>query len=116
MKTAVFFVGQVVEVAVELKPLGGRNSRDDIIIKGFITGGWAIDLVFARRRKKPAQVLQMQIETTWSREYAAARMLEKWPVAQDVRYPVQLEGSWRPIFDWNEQGWETRKHQLYAAR
>ncbi|MFD1157921.1 hypothetical protein [Roseovarius aestuarii] len=110
------FKGQIVQIAVELVPLIGRNSHDDIIIKGFVLGDNAIDVVIAGRRKKQAQTLLSQIQSLWSRACTAARNLGESPVVEDVRYPVYVEGSWRTRFNRDDHGWETRNHQLYAAR
>ena len=34
----------------------------------------------------------------------------------EVRLRITLEGCWRPRFDRDDQGWQTRQMQLYAAR
>ena len=110
------FKGQIVKIAVELIPLIGRNSHDDIIIKGFVHGDNAIDVVISGRRKKQAQTLLGLIQSLWSEACTASRNLGVSAVVEDVRYPVCVEGSWSVKFNRDEHGWETRNYQLYAAR
>lgn len=110
------FKNETVQLIVNLVPLTAKNSRDDLIVKGFIEGNSAIDVVFPGRRKIQAKpiVALLQAKLTHAR-----RMAEKAGTTVDVdtlRYPARIEGSWRPKFTRDDHGWETRQHQLFAAR
>ncbi len=110
------FKGEVIQLTAELMPLFGRNMRDDVIIKGFVVGGDAIDVIFPGRRKSQAIALQKRIQAEWSKVCTEARHRGVSPVIEEFRYPIQVEGAWRTRFNRDTNGWETRNHQLYAAR
>lgn len=110
------FKNDLVQLKVELVPLTARNSRNDLIVKGFVDETSAIDVVFPGRRTiqaKPILAL-LQAKLTHSRKLAdranAALDVDK------IRYPVMIEGAWRPRFKRDDNGWETRQHQLFVAR
>ena len=111
------FKSDLIQINVELVPMFGRNSRQDIVIKGFVAGGGAIDVVFAGRRKaevKPlmARLQAMMNQTRRQMKPEANELLN----ADKIRHAVRIHGSWRPRFRCDDQGWQTREHQLYAAR
>ncbi|MGB3406595.1 MAG: hypothetical protein WBA67_03795 [Jannaschia sp.] len=110
------FKGQIVDLLVELVPMFGKTSRGDIVIKGFIDGQNAIEVVFPGRRKVHVQTLQKHLQSTWSRAVQDARVETMRPVVDSVRVPSRIQGGWRPRFRRDDQGWETREHQFYAAQ
>ncbi|WP_306121175.1 hypothetical protein [Roseovarius sp. MMSF_3359] len=110
------FKNDIVQLIVNLVPLTAKNSRNDLIVKGFIEGNSAIEVVFPGRRTIQAKpiVALLQAKLTHARKVA-----EKAGTTVDVntlRYPARIEGSWRPKFTRDDNGWETRQHQLFAAR
>ena len=107
------FKNQIVQLTVQLVPIFGQNSRQDIMIKGYVDGNSAIDVVFPGRRKEHAKPLLTRLQHM----LVAARKKPGAPVPiDDIRHPVRIEGAWRPRFKRDDHGWETRDHQLYAAR
>ena len=110
------FKTRIVQVTVELVPRVGHNMRKDIMIKGFIDGNSAIDVVFPGRRTRLARPLVARLQNMLSDARNAARAVGQTADLEDVRHPVQIEGTWRPRFYRDDQGWETRRHQLYASR
>lgn len=104
------------QLVVELVPLFARTSRDDIMVKGYIDGTIAIDVVFAGRRAKMAQPVVDRLRSLWTSANASAAAQGKIAEADDVRIRMRIEGAWRPRFEVDDQGWQTRQHQLYAAR
>lgn len=110
------FPGRMVRLTVALVPLFGQNRRGDLMIKGFVSKGDAIDIVFAGRRRPAAKSLRARVEAEWIRATATAKSRGKRAVVDDVRLPVQIEGAWRPRFQQDDQGWQTHEHQLFAAR
>ena len=110
------FKNELVQLMVELVPLTAKNSRNDLIVKGFVDGNSAIEVVFPGRRKVQAKpvVALLQAKLTHARK-VAARTGARVDV-DTLRYPARIEGSWRPRFKRDDNGWETRQFQLFAAR
>ena len=100
---------------MQLVPKTAQTSRKDVVIKGFLDGTGAIDVVFAGRRRAEADTVLAMLKALWSRANASAPPGRP-PEIDAVRLPVQVEGVWRPRFKRDDQGWQTRDHQLYAAR
>ena len=76
----------------------------------------AIDVVFAGRRTKQADLLLKKLQFLWTQANRKTAPGDEPPEVDTVRLPVRVEGSWRPRFERDDQGWETRTHQLFAAR
>lgn len=110
------FKSQLVQITVELVPMFGMNSRKDIMVKGFVDGNGAIDVVFPGRRKEHAKPLVARLQTMLKRANVSCGPNGTPPNIDRIRHPVRIEGSWRPRFSCDDQGWQTREHQLYAAR
>lgn len=106
------FKGQIVQLTADLVPVYGQNGREDIMIKGFVSAGRPIDVVFAGRRRHQAVALLNRLKAVWAQK---ARNGAK-PAADSVRFPVAIEGAWRPRFACDDQGWQTREMQFFAAR
>ena len=110
------FKQPVKQYEVSLVPTFARNRRDDIVVKGFIEGTRAIDVVFAGRRKTEATPALEMLKTLWSRENIKARKTGDHPERDNVRLRVRVEGCWRTRHVRDDQGWQTSDHQLFAAR
>lgn len=109
------FKSRLVELSVDLAPLISQNARQDILIKGFVDGASAVDVVFAGRRRTKARALIARLQDLYARTQRAAGPSADID-ADKIRLQVRIEGSWRPRFRRDDQGWETRAYQLYAAR
>ena len=110
------FRAGVVRLTVRVVPVFGRNTRGDLMIKGYVGPDSAIDVVFPGRRRRDACPLEQRLKAEWQRIAQAARARGREPDIETMRLPVMVEGSWRPRFRRDDQGWQTRDHQLYAAR
>lgn len=110
------FRNTVSRFSVELVPQFAQNARRDLIIKGFLDGETAIDVVFPGRRTALAEPLCDQLKSLWTRASATARYATQQIEVDSVRLPTSLEGAWRPRFQRDDLGWQTRAHQLYVAR
>ncbi len=110
------FKTQLVQLTVELVPLFAQNKRGDVLIKGFVDVDGAIDVVFAGRRKSQVKPLTARLQTLLNRTRAAGGTGGGGLDIDRIRHPVRIEGAWRPRFSCDDQGWQTREHQLYAAR
>lgn len=104
------------QLLVELVPKFGTNSRLDVMIKGFVQSDIPIDVVFPGRRKAHLEPLVQSLHALWTKANRKVGKNEQAPEIDEVRLPVRIEGSWRPRFQRDDQGWQTRTHQLYAAR
>ena len=106
----------IVRLTVRLVPVFGRNTRGDLMIKGYVGPESAIDVVFPGRRRRDASDLEQRLKAEWQRIAQAARSRGRTPDIETARLPVMVEGAWRPRFRRDDQGWQTRDHQFYAAR
>jgi hypothetical protein len=110
------FKNPTLQLVVELVPKFSKNSRDDLIIKGFVEGNVPIDVVFAGRRKFQADPVIQRLRALWTQANRNLSSPGDAPEIDAVRCRVSIEGSWRSRFLLDDQGWQTRTHQFYAAR
>lgn len=110
------FKTELGQYAVQLVPLFARNQRDDVMIKGYIDGESAIDVVFAGRRAAMVEPLVNMLRLLWASATQSAASTQSLPKVDEVLFAVRVEGVWRPRFERDDQGWQTRQLQLYAAR
>lgn len=104
------------QLTVDLVPLIASTSRQDVMVKGYIGGEGPVDVVFAGRRARQVRPLlnMLQEKLRWAR--AAAGKPGLVADSPEMRQTVRIEGSWRPRFSRDDQGWETRELQLLVAR
>ena len=105
-----------VQLTVELVPLIASTSRQDVLIKGYIGGEGPVDVVFAGRRARQVKPLLTMLQEKLRRARTAAEKPDLAADSMKLRQPVRIEGSWRPRFSRDDQGWETRELQLLVAR
>lgn len=110
------FKAPPIHLLVELVPKFGKNSRQDVMVKGFVQSDVAIDVVFPGRRRVHLEPLVQKLHTLWTQANRRVGRSDRPPEIDEVRLPVRIEGSWRPRFQRDDQGWQTRTHQLFAAR
>ncbi|MFK7882057.1 hypothetical protein [Roseobacter sp.] len=111
------FKSKVGQLTVELVPQMTRNSRKDLVVRGFTNGTVEIQVAFAGRRTKKVGPLEARLVAMLTRaKQIAATAGEPEPDIDEVRLPVLIEGAWRPRFKRDQTGWETRSYYLFAAR
>ena len=111
------FPSGVVKVRMALSPRAGENRRGDWVVAGVLSDGTEVQVVFAGRRSKATQALRRELAMMWRKAITEARAKNTpAPDASKVLLPIMLEGGWRALFRRGEDGWETRKYQLMAAR
>ena len=106
----------VVPFDIELVPHKARSSRGDLVIKGFFQKDTQIDVIFAGRRAVETAPLEMCLERTFSNAVRDASRKQQQINIDNIRFPVHVEGSWRPHFLRDMSGWETRSYQFLVAQ
>ncbi|WP_299965836.1 hypothetical protein [uncultured Roseobacter sp.] len=111
------FKNKVGQISVELVPQMTRNSRNDLVVRGFVNRTIEIEVAFAGRRVKEVGPLETYLKAVRSKAVKAAKAkgLPE-PDIDRMRLPVLIEGAWRPRFQRDQAGWETRSYYLFAAR
>lgn len=111
------FKRPAVKVAAELTPVMQRNSLNDLVVTAYMTSGRQFEVIFAGRRSPMAASLVTHIVglRDASMKAAKARGEVDYQVA-DLRIPVRLDGSWRTRTWVDHTGFQSRMHQLVAAR
>ena len=109
------FRSPVRRVTVGLVPQAHRNNRQDLVVRGFLTEGAVIQVLFAGRRAKQAQGIEARLRAMLFQARA------KTPGWRDerldtIQLPLRIEGVWRLRFARDAWGCETRHFQLIAAR
>lgn len=110
------FSKKVGQFQVELVPRFGENGRGDLLVMGFVQGDTAVEVAFAGRRTKEAKALITHLKTIWTRANQNLPERAEPPKAEKVRCKVLIEGSWRPKYEVDKQGWQTHQYHLLAAR
>ncbi|PCJ08435.1 MAG: hypothetical protein COB16_07005 [Rhodobacteraceae bacterium] len=107
----------IVQFSMELVPYKARTSRGDLVIKGFFQQDTQVDVIFAGRRAMETAPLELCLERQFSLAVRMAnRSQTSTPNVDSIRFPVQVEGSWRPHFLRDLSGWETRSFQFLVAQ
>lgn len=105
------------EFAVELVPDITRNSRQDLVVTGYVNAGVEVSVVFPGRRAREAVAVERRLKAMLIRaNRAAASARQPEPSISSIRLPVRVEGSWRPRFQRCNSGWDKKSYQLLAAR
>ncbi|WP_323778541.1 hypothetical protein [Leisingera sp.] len=111
------FKREVRDVAVELVPVFSMNNRGDLVVKGIVSPGTEIEVVFAGRRKRQAAGLVEQMKRLRVQGVRTAMNgHEAISCPRNLRLPVQVRGTWRLRFDRDASGWEVKSYQLLAAQ
>lgn len=107
----------VCQVQVELVPVVEQNSRGDINIKGFVKDDLEISVTFAGRRRVEVSPIVANLKALGMRLlHSAAQNKLAAPDVDSIRFPLQVEGAWRPRFQAQASGWDDRTYHLIAAR
>lgn len=111
------FKNKICRLKVDLLPEVFCNHRNDIVITALVQGSIRISVMFAGRRTVEAATIIASLRVLRARllELAAARGISD-PDLTSTRLPLHIEGAWRPRFQRDENGWETRSYHLIAAR
>jgi len=111
------FKNQICQLKVDLVPLVEQNSRGDIMITGFVKDGLEIAVTFAGRRRLEVSPVVANLKALGMRVlHAAAQNNLPKPNIRDIRFPLHVEGAWRPRFQTDVSGWDVRTYHLIAAR
>ncbi|WP_300061674.1 hypothetical protein [uncultured Roseobacter sp.] len=111
------FKNKVGQLQVELVPQSMYNGRNDLVVRGFVNRTIEIEVAFAGRRVKEVGPLEARLRQVRAKalKEAAEKGLPP-PDTDHMRLPVLIEGAWRPRFQRDQAGWETRSYYLFAAR
>ncbi|MBO9397693.1 hypothetical protein J7399_16895 [Shimia sp. R9_1] len=104
------------ELAIDLIPKFGKNTRHDIIIKGLMQNDVEVDVIFAGRRKRHAEELVTLLRRKWDEANQIVIKGMKPPTRKRVRVPTRVQGSWRTRVIDDEQNLYIVEHQLLVAR
>ena len=109
------FKAPVRKVTVALVPQMTRNYRQYVVVRGFVEPNIEVAVIFAGRRAKMLAPLEAQLR---KRLFRAKAITPQWDQAalDSATLIVSIEGSWRPRFERDPAGWETRSYHLMAAR
>ena len=111
------FKNELCQVIVELVPQMSRTGRGDLRVRGFVNGTLEIEVLFAGRRASELNPLESRLRCQLAKtRRSAASANQPTPAIDTIRYPVRIEGAWRPKFRRDPAGWETRSYHLVAAR
>lgn len=111
------FKNKVGSILVEVIPQFRRNTRQDIIIRGFAKSNREIEVVVAGRRTAQAIHLEAYLKAAHRRmvQIAAARNVPL-PAIETMRCQLKIEGAWRPRLYRDTDGAERCVYQLLTAR
>lgn len=109
------FKSPVRQVTLGLVPGVVRNNRQDFVVRGFADPEVDVFVTFAGRRVKQVPFLEARLRKLL---FQAKAQAQKWDQAalDATRLTVSVEGAWRPRFQRDTTGWETRSYHLMAAR
>ena len=103
------FPTAVCNVDVTLIPVVRQNNRGDTIIKGILDGGKEIAVTFAGRRARDAAAVVARLNSLRDQQ-------SNYSNVRKSQLPMQIEGTWRPHFEEDDSGFETRTYHLMAAK
>ncbi len=101
---------------VNLVPKIWKNTRGDVLIRGHVFDGVAIEVLFAGRRAKTATKLIEAIRFLWTRANQMQKPDSPPLEVDSIVYPVVINGSWRVRFETDRANWQTRHYQLVVAQ
>lgn len=103
------FQGSTCVVDVKLIPVMQRNNRGDLVIKGLLPNDKEIAVTFAGRRVREAATVVARLNALRDQQTTYSNV-------RNSQLPMQIEGTWRPQFVMDENGFETRTFHLIAAK
>lgn len=103
------FQGALCSVELALIPIMRKNNRGDLVIKGILKSGKEIAVTFAGRRAHQAAQVVARLNTLRDQRSTYSNL-------RDSQLPIQIEGTWRPQFVTDANGFETRTFHLIAAK
>lgn len=109
------FKNTVAPFSVELVPQTHRNTRQDLVVRGFLNDH-EISVMFAGRRAKQVVPLEARLSSMILQARRYANGTHKPLELDHLRLPLWVEGAWRSSFLRDASGWETRTYQLMVAR
>ncbi len=109
------FKNTVAPFSVELVPQTHRNTRQDLVVRGFLNHR-EISVIFAGRRAKQVMPLEARLSSMILQARHYANGTKNALDLDHLRLPLWVEGAWRYSFLRDTSGWETRVYQLMVAR
>lgn len=103
------FQGTLCQVEVTLIPIMRKNNRGDLVIKGIIKNDKEIAVTFAGRRARQAAEVVAKLNALRDQKSTYANI-------KHSQLPIVVEGTWRPQFVTDEDGFEVRTYHLIAAK
>lgn len=117
VEDAGLFKREVRDVPVELVPVFSRNNRGDLVVKGLVSPGAEIEVIFAGRRlREAASLVERMRKLRAQGARAALNGHQAMMQIRQLRLPVQVRGTWRFRFQPDASGWEVKSYQLIAAQ
>lgn len=111
------FRNEICQIQVELVPIVDHNNRNDVVITGFVKNDLEIAVTFAGRRRVEVSPVVANLKSLGMRVlHAASQNGLPAPDLRKIRFPLHVEGAWRPRFQSDVSGWEVRTFHLIAAR
>jgi len=111
------FKNEICQVQVSLVPVVSHNNRGDVIIAGFVKGDLEISVTFAGRRRIEVSPIVANLKALGMRVlHTATEQNLPVPDLRSIRFPVHVEGAWRPQFQADASGWDVRTFHLIASR
>lgn len=108
------FLPPLGQCEIALIPRFRLNERNERVIHGLLPGDAEVEVLFAGRRIPLADPLISRLQHLWSRAQSETGL--KAPTRpESVRLRTAIYGSWRSRFDYDADGWQTKRYQLVAA-
>ena len=96
-------------VQATLIPVMRKNNRGDLIINGILNDGKEIAVTFAGRRAREAAAVVARLNALRDQQTTFSNVRKS-------QLPIHIEGTWRPHFSTDEDGFATRTYHLIAAK
>lgn len=109
------FKNTVAPIDLYLVPEMHRNARQDLVVRGFVQGH-QMDVIFAGRRAQQVRPLEMHLINLLSQYRGRAHGGNAPLNIDNLRVPLRVEGTFRPKFSSDNDGWETRCYHYMVAR
>lgn len=109
------FKTPLTDVTAQVTAQRARNGRGDILLTGYMKRDARIEVLFAGRRRDLAKPLIALITRHWMAERGSLTLDAEQRIAENVRVPVDISGSWRTRFERDRTGWQHKIHQLIVA-
>ncbi len=108
------YKGDLSKVRVRLVPKMARNERGDLVVAGFVENNINVNVVFPGRRRRDSGHLVSRLQKVLKLAGGVAAFDTRH--VEDLGIMVDVYGTFRSQFHRDHSGWETKTHQLMAAK